>query len=292
MLERFRRTVQRAREALPGTEEDPLRAIQRAASERSVTLDLAGRGFSQLPEEIGQLTNLQSLDLGSNQLTTLPPVIVQLTNLRSLNLHGNQLTVLPEAISQLTNLNGLFLSVNQLTTLPQAIGQLTNLQSLDLGRNRLATLPSSLARLQGLRLGDNPLDPSVLSASASGPDALRSYLGSLEEPDQREELYEAKLVFVGEGGVGKTTLLKAMAGREGDEPKEGEPTTHGVNIDIESLHLPHPDVEGVDIRLNAWDFGGQEVYRGTTSSSSAAAPSICWYGSPGWACSSPRWRTG
>ena len=87
-----------------------------------------------------------------------------------------------------------------------------------------------------------------------------AYLHSLEEA---EPLYEAKLVLVGEGGVGKTTLLKALMGREGEEPREGEPTTHGVQIDIHALRLPHPDKEGVEIQLNTWDFGGQEVYRVT-----------------------------
>ena len=55
------------------------------------------------------------------------------------------------------------------------------------------------------------------------------YLRSLEDEGEREQLYEAKLVLVGEGDVGKTTLLKAMTGQN---PQEGEPTTHGVNIDI------------------------------------------------------------
>jgi hypothetical protein len=65
---------------------------------------------------------------------------------------------------------------------------------------------------------------------------------------------------LGEGGVGKTTLLKALTGKE---TKEGEPTTHGVEIDVKSLLLPHPRENGVDIQLNAWDFGGQEIYRVT-----------------------------
>src|SRR5262249_35572079 len=53
---------------------------------------------------------------------------------------------------------------------------------------------------------------------------------------------------------------KALTGRE---PKKGEKTTHGVSIDIQAMQLPHPDREGVQIQLNAWDFGGQEVYRVT-----------------------------
>jgi internalin A len=78
--------------------------------------------------------------------------------------------------------------------------------------------------------------------------------------EDAEPLYEAKLVLVGEGGVGKTTLLKAMTGQE---PREGEPTTHGVKIAVQAMWLPHPEKQGIEIQLNAWDFGGQEVYRVT-----------------------------
>ena len=264
MLERRRTTPRRASRGSAGDRAELRRHIDAAAGEE--TLDLSGKGLSALPEEIGQFTNLQSLDLSENQLTTLPEAISQLINLQTLYLWNNQLTTLPEAIGQFTNLQSLYLNGNRLTTLPEAIGQLTNLKTLNLRDNGLTTLPSSLARMEKLdtlNLYENPLDPAVFSAHASGLDALRAYLRSLEAPGQREELYEAKLVFVGEGDVGKTTLLKAMIGREGDEPREGEPTTHGVNIDIRSLQVPHPEVEGVDIRLNAWDFGGQEVYRVT-----------------------------
>jgi len=68
-----------------------------------------------------------------------------------------------------------------------------------------------------------------------------AYLRSLE---QAEPLYETKLVLVGEGGVGKTTLLKALTG---NEPKQNEPTTHGVSIDIHSMHLPHPEKQVVNV---------------------------------------------
>ena len=70
-------------------------------------------------------------------------------------------------------------------------------------------------------------------------------------------------MLVGEGNVGKTTLLKALKGKAGEAPQEHEPTTHGVEIDIHGLRLPHPAQDGVEIQLNAWDFGGQDVYRVT-----------------------------
>jgi energy-coupling factor transporter ATP-binding protein EcfA2 len=114
-----------------------------------------------------------------------------------------------------------------------------------------------LEKLKQLTLDDNPLNPALKSAYEQGLPALRAYLRSLEEA---EPLYEAKLVLVGEGGVGKTTLLKAMTGQE---PREGEPTTHGVKINVQAMHLPHPEKQGVEIQFNSWDFGGQDVYRVT-----------------------------
>jgi internalin A len=102
-----------------------LEIIAQAAREGREALDLSGRGISELPPEIGQLTNLTSLDLGDpwdeenkNQLTELPDEIGQLANLQMLALSGNQLTTLPESIAQLANLQKLDLWSNELTTLP------------------------------------------------------------------------------------------------------------------------------------------------------------------------------
>jgi len=61
--------------------------------------------LTQLPPEIGQLTQLQELDLRNNKLTQLPPEIGQLTQLRELHLNGNQITQLPKEIGQLTQLH-------------------------------------------------------------------------------------------------------------------------------------------------------------------------------------------
>ena len=314
------------------TRKELLATIERAVRKGSTELNLMAEGISELPDEIGQLTDLQTLDLSRNQLTSLPEAIGQLTNLRILSLefnkltslpesigqfinlkkfycHDNQLTSLPESISkigtlaaflfgdnrieqvprwigqlrdlevldldgcqlstvpkwisQLTRLKQLHLQRNQLSSVPDWIVQLVNLEELMLGNNQLAALPPSLAQLEELErldLDGNPLNPALQSAYKAGLPEVMAYLRSLEEA---EPLYEAKLVLVGEGDVGKTTLLKALRGREGEEPRKDEPTTHGVQIDIHALHLPHPGKEDVEIQLNAWDFGGQEVYRVT-----------------------------
>lgn len=228
-----------------------------------VKITMGSCELTWLPETIGQLANLEELYAHDNQLTSVPDSIGQLTRLRAFSLSQNRFTTVPEGIGQFANIRTLELALNQLTMVPEWIGQLANLETLELTDNQLTTLPSSLARLEKLDtldLDDNPLNPALQSAYESGLDELRAYLRSVEDEAQREELYEAKLLLVGEGGVGKTTLLKALSG---EEPRVGEPTTHGVEIDIESLQVAHPQKRGVEIQLNAWDFGGQEVYRVT-----------------------------
>ena len=124
------------------------------------SLDLSGNKLTALPDSVGQLSQLQWLDLSGNRLTSLPESIGQLTQLQSLYLSSNQLTALPGCLGQLTQLLALNLYDNQLMTLPESLGHLTQLLELDLSGNQLAPLPESLGQLmqlQKLDLGSNRL---------------------------------------------------------------------------------------------------------------------------------------
>ena len=98
-------------------------------------LNVCNNQLTQLPREIGQLTQLTNLDLYDNQLTQLPKEIGNLTQLTYLYLSSNELTQLPSEIGQLTQLTELNLTNNQLTQLPTEIGQLTRLNVLYLQGN-------------------------------------------------------------------------------------------------------------------------------------------------------------
>lgn len=64
--------------------------------------------------------------------------------------------------------------------------------------------------------------------------------------------------MVGEGGTGKSSLLRALR----DEAfVQGLSTTHG--IEVGSYELLHPEDPVLALRLNTWDFGGQEIYHAT-----------------------------
>jgi hypothetical protein len=82
--------------------------------------------LTELPELLGELTQIKSLNLSNNELKKLPKWFNQLTQLTSLNLSSNQLTTLPPSLGQLTQLAVLNLSINQLTThAPKRHGQRT-----------------------------------------------------------------------------------------------------------------------------------------------------------------------
>jgi internalin A len=233
-------------------------------------LDLSGNQLTALPEAIGQLTQLQRLDLSGNQLTALPEAIGQLTQLQRLVLPGNQLTALPEAIGQLTQLQWLVLSGNQLTTLPETIGRLTQLRQLDLSGNQLTALPEAMRHLRALEElflhGNDALD---LPAEVLGPQKVDSILWNVAPAKAsdildyyfrvragRRPLNEAKLILVGRGAVGKTSIVNRLVDNvfHPDEKK-----TDGILITAWPLQL-HVDER---VRLNIWDFGGQEIMHAT-----------------------------
>jgi internalin A len=230
-------------------------------------LDLSGLKLSTLPEAIGQLSQLLKLDLSGNQLSWLPEVIGQLSRLQVLDLSHNQLSTLPEAIGRLSQLQKLSLYDNGLNMLPKAIGQLSQLRELDLSSNELSTLPEtvrSLERLEklflqrnpGLGLPDEVLGPTVREVDSSqrrSPKLAREILDYYfaTRGAQGRALREVKLVVVGRGGAGKTSLIKRLKGEPFD-PHEGE--THGINI--RELELACADGP---VQARVWDFGGQHV---------------------------------
>jgi internalin A len=221
-----------------------------------VTLDLGGNQLRELPDWIGDLSALNWLSLYGNPLTDLPDALGNLGALDTLDLFGAGLEALPESIGNLHRLSQLSLRQNNMTALPESVGNLSGLRLLDLRDNQFATVPRSLADLVArhidVRLDGNPLRDPLPEIIGRGPDALATYLRSL---DHEVALYEAKLLLVGEGNVGKTSLVAALRGAPF---VDNRPTTHG--IEIWPLTFPHPELDQ-DMTLSTWDFGGQEVYR-------------------------------
>lgn len=94
--------------------------------------------------------------------------------------------------------------------LPVDIGLLTSLEDLRVNNNKLSQLPvsvSALSRLRRITFAGNPLVniPGDFPERAAD---VRQYLSSLQEDPLPNNTL--KLVVVGQEGVGKTSLLKAI----------------------------------------------------------------------------------
>ena len=133
---------------------------------------------SKVPEELLKLgvrnMNITSLDLSHENLTNLPKEIGNLTNLTYLRLDNNNLKSLPPQIGNLTKLNSIFMQKNYLKTLPSQIGKLENLDHIDLSNNNLESLPPQIGNLKKLL---------VLSLDYNNLESLPPQIGNLEKLD-------------------------------------------------------------------------------------------------------------
>src|SRR5262249_28169969 len=153
-----------------------LRHIEEAERPGATALDLAVLGLWSLPESITRLTKLTTLGLSFNNLPSLPESITRVTSLTTLNLSRGRLSSLPESITRLTNLKQLFLHDNDALGLPPEV----------LG-----------PRWEEVR-GDKP---------AADPKAILAFYFK-QRRGNRRPLAEAKVLVVGQGSVGKTSLIK------------------------------------------------------------------------------------
>ena len=119
-----------------------------------------------------------------------------------------------------------------------------------------------MPNLSELHLEENPFDLLPPEIVARGIESIRNFIKELEEKDY---LYEVKLLIVGEGRVGKTCISKALINN--DFKLEDLASTEGINIDRwvipkEEIVLVNPNIQR-DFQINIWDFGGQELYHAT-----------------------------
>lgn len=120
-----------------------------------LSLDVARQGLTHLPDELAQLSKIESINLLGNALDTFPIVLAQMKTLDEISLCANGMEYVGSEIGELGNLRILIINGNNLHTLPKEIGELTNLLYLDLSDNPLDTLPEeikNLTKLQELHL--------------------------------------------------------------------------------------------------------------------------------------------
>ena len=219
--------------------------------------------LTALPPEIGALTSLRVLSVFGNQLTSLPSEIGALTALQGLYVNDNQLTSLPSEIGALTALIALNVvdrvAVEDRRTdgaqapvrrsqpvdgasvgdrrIDGASGVVRRWQPVDraaVGDRRAEAAPRPVHKWQ------SALRPAAGGGAEQGIGAIYAYFAERETAGERK--WMSKMLLVGQGAVGKTSLLKRLRGEPFDEEED---TTRGMEVEI--VFLDHPNQTGVQM---------------------------------------------
>lgn len=195
-----------------------------------------------------QKETILSLKLSGADLYSVPDVVLNLNKIRVLDISNNRIETIPEYLLKLSDLNVLNLCNNRIKFLPRWLFEIPNsIVSLNQPSNSLSTIPKTIF------LKGNPIQVPPQEIIKRGRESVLTYFDDIEgEP---MPLNEIKLVLVGDGGAGKTSLLKRILGHEFDP---NQPQTEGINIASYQMNL----YDG-DVKAHIWDFGGQEILHAT-----------------------------
>jgi len=182
---------------------------------------------------------------------------------------------LPEAsLNQLfidcPNLATLSLRCTNITKFPQSVGLLTKMTDLFLqGCSRLVSLHLAFSDLDNLRNGciqvDDCCQELVFPPFLTVKRGARSTIDFLKQVQKESTfLKRVKVLFLGNGRSGKTSLLRALVGQP---LRQDEPSTVGVDI-VEDGTCSSEELQAGFFRklfrssphLSFWDFAGQLEY--------------------------------
>jgi internalin A len=230
---------------------------------------------------ISQLYNLKTLQLVDNLIKNISPLL-ELKKLKILYLSGNPISNI-ELIGNITNLTELqiwdvgiqdinftknlnhliFLNVSQNSI--TSIDSIINLQldSLHFFRNQIKIIPKFIAQkfnwLNGdmnntakIDLEDNPLEFPPYSVIEQGPQVVQSYYEDAETYNHKA-LAEGRIIFIGEGASGKTSIIERVVNNSFTLGRE---QTNGIKIEHITLKMPNTNNNA---EFHIWDFGGQEI---------------------------------
>jgi internalin A len=266
---------------------EALKRIKKAQLNNASLLNLAQLELTEIPDEVSKLTQLTRLYLDGNQLTEIKN-LENCTKLNTLYLYNNQLTEI-KGLQNCTELNTLFFFSNrlaeikglenltQLVDLDLSLNQITEIKGLEglvrlkilrLHNNKIGELPERLLQFGlpissktshnakiGIFIGSNPITTPPLDIVEQDDEAIREYFEQRKKTGA-EPLNEAKLILLGDGRSGKTSLANRLLGKE--LPKETDRTL-GVDIVIGAYSFPLAN--GKDFKINIWDFAGQDKYK-------------------------------
>ena len=119
--------------------EDPMKVYK---------LSLKKMKLTELPPEIFQFKNLQSLNIAGNRFKVFPANIVEFKYLQELNISNNKIEIVTKELGELIYLKRFIANQNDIVTIPSEIKHLHKLKYLDLWGNNIGILPHEIGELE------------------------------------------------------------------------------------------------------------------------------------------------
>jgi hypothetical protein len=245
--------------------------------------NIGDAGARAIAENLGQLNSLSvgSNNIGDDGAQAIAKHLGQLASLciesspiakafggKKNWLCNSAVAAIAAGLPQLSNLD---VSGNEQINDIAPLSRLLGLRRLNISHTSVTDLsPFSEQILAGLpvqwKLGGSedgifvagcPLVHPTVEIALQGPEAVRNYFREIAEQGV-DRLYEAKVLILGEGEAGKTSLLRRLYFPDQPLPTVDE-TTRGIDV-----HRQDFPIDGDrNFRLNVWDFGGQQIYHAT-----------------------------
>ncbi|MDX2303768.1 MAG: COR domain-containing protein [Microscillaceae bacterium] len=142
------------------------------------------------------------------------------------------------------------------------------MERLDLEDLQLTAFPPDLIHklpaLQTLVLKGNPIENIQRDIFDQGDDKhvwedVKNHFKAIEQGGETIN-NEVKVIFIGNGSVGKTQIARRLAFTNAFEFKEEHESTHAISLLRRNLDC---DFLREGLLMNLWDFGGQDIYHAT-----------------------------
>lgn len=130
--------------------QDEIDSISSQISKLTNLETLLAYGFSAIPAEIGELSNLKDITFREGGLTGFPFSFEKLVNLEVLSAAFNNISEMPNSIENLPLLKTVLLSNNNFMEIPEVLFTLSKLKTLDLSYNNIQSINSAISNLTNL----------------------------------------------------------------------------------------------------------------------------------------------
>lgn len=207
-------------------------------------------------------TKTKNITLIYGNLVSIPDDIFAYSQIETLTIYNNKIRYISDNIGKLSSLKELYIGNNVIKTLPLSLSKLKKLEVLFLHNNLITTVPPEivfLPRLKSLDLSGNPITMPPLEICAHGLPAMRNYYEAIQSNQDIVTINHAKVLFLGDAGVGKTSLIKKITHNLNIPLNYDEPVTKGIERKSISFEQLNKKTYNADL----WDFGGQNVYHHT-----------------------------